>query len=198
MKATIAIVIVIVIVILIILISGCSTIGAYTESKLETQVSFYLKSAGSYRYLKTSTALKVAKTGLVSGNTLLYSANGNKPLSFAENKQNNVVFPLWVNESEVAEVEYAIDKYRQWQAQQTPVTYTQTQPVAEYVSQWMQGVTFKFGLINGENGQPYMRICYQFRELGRCTFTYLIDGQSLDFLSDDLQRLKQPFIIEES
>lgn len=181
----------IIIVILTILTASCSVIGAYTENPLDTQVNFYLQSTNGHAYLKKQTDLKMAKTGLVSGNTLIYSASGGSSKLLGNNKQRNVVYPLWINESEVVEVEYAIGKYRQWQKQTRPLSFTAVQPINQYVSKWMNGVTFKFGLLNDNEGKRFIQVCYEFTELSSCTFTYLIDEQNIDFLYDDLQAFKQ-------
>ena len=95
----------------------------------------------------------MAKTGLVSGNTLLYSVSGGNSALVGSNEQRNVVYPLWINESEIVEVEYAIGKYRQWQKQTRPIRFFKVQPINEYVSKWMNGVTFKFGLLNDNEGK---------------------------------------------
>jgi hypothetical protein len=173
------------------LLAGCSSMGAYTESQEDTQVSFSEYSKKSGNYLNHQANLKVAQTGLVSGNTLLYAAQGSSS-QFIANKDNiHVTYPLWINESEIDEVELAINKYRHWRAEFIPRHHSTIEPVNEYVSQWMQGVTFKFGLYNSERGDAFLSICYEFSELGVCTFTYMIDEQSVELLSDDLEKFKQ-------
>jgi len=171
--------------------TGCSSIGAYTEAYTETQVNFYDYSSSTGEYIKKQTSLKVAETGLVSGSTLLYSASGSNSLFNTDEVAHHVIYSLWINETEVDEVEFAIDKYRQWQEQIKPDNYSTTQPINEYVSQWMNGVTFKFSLINGKQGRPFLCVCYEFTELDSCIFTYMIDEQSVELLSEDLQKFKQ-------
>ncbi len=176
---------------LTLLTTSCSVVGAYTEAPLKTQVNFYLQTTDSDTYLKKQTDLKVAKTGLVSGNTLLYSVSGGNSALVGSNEQRNVVYPLWINESEIVEVEYAIGKYRQWQKQTRPISFFKVQPINEYVSKWMNGVTFKFGLLNDNEGKRFMQVCYEFTESSNCILTYLIDEQNIDFLYDDLQAFKR-------
>ncbi len=190
--------VIITIVMLTIITSGCSSIGAYSERPLDTRVSFLLQHTDTHNYQKKQTELKVAQTGLVAGSTLLYAASGTSPLLFDGHKHYDVVYPLWINESEVDEVEYAIDKYRQWQEQVVPKKFSKAQPINEYVSQWMNSVTFKFSLLSAKNGQPLLRVCYEFTDLGHCTFTYLLDSQSIEFLSDDLQVFKQHISVHDS
>ncbi|TWX63705.1 hypothetical protein ESZ36_21750 [Colwellia demingiae] len=172
-------------------LSSCGSIGGYTENHTETKVSFSEYSAHTNNYLNKQTRLKVAQTGLVSGSTLLYSAQGSSSPISTNNSSFNVTYPLWINESEVDDVEYAIDKYRQWQKQETPDKYLLTLPINEYVSEWMNGVTFKFGLYSTKQGRDFLSVCYEFSESGICTFTYMIDEQSVELLSNDLQKFKQ-------
>jgi len=179
------------------LLSGCGSIGAYTESHADTQVNFFEYSVNTDNYINKHTSLKIAETGLVSGSTLLYTANGSGSLLFDGHQQYNVIYPLWINESEVDDVEFAIEKYRYWQKQVNPEQYSSIKPLNEYVSQWMNGITFKFGLFNGKQGKPFMSVCYEFSKADSCTFTYMIDGESIELLSDDLDRFKQN-LIEES
>ena len=171
-------------------LSGCSSIGGYTESHAETKVSFSEYSPNTNNYLNKQTRLKVVQTGLVSGSTLLYSAQGSRSPINTEKSSFNVTYPLWINESEVDDVEYAIDKYRQWQKQESPDKYLLTRPINEYVSEWMNGVTFKFGLYSTKQGIGFLSVCYEFSESGTCTFTYMIDEQSVELLSTDLQKFK--------
>jgi len=179
------------IIIFVLFLTGCGSIGAYTETPANTQVNFFEYSTNTNGYVNKHTSLKIAETGLVSGSTLLYEASGSRSLIYDGQEQYNVVYPLWINESEVAEVEFAIEKYRCWQEQVNPEEYLSVQPINEYTSQWMNGITFKFGLFNGKQGKPFMSICYEFTEAGRCTFTYMIDGENIELLSDDLDKFKQ-------
>jgi len=173
------------------LLTGCGSIGAYSESQEDTKVSFSEYNAKTGNYLNQQAKLKVAQTGLVSGNTLLYAAQGSSS-QFNVNKDNiHVSYPLWINESEVDDVELAINKYRHWRAEVIPRNHSAIEPINEYVSEWMNGVTFKFGLYNSEQGRAFLSICYEFSELGGCTFTYMIDEQSVELLSDDLEKFKQ-------
>jgi len=172
-------------------LTGCGSIGAYTESKADTQVSFFEYSADTDGYINKSTSLRIAETGLVSGSTLLYATIGSSSLIYDGQQQYKVVYPLWINESEIDDVEFAIEKYRYWQEQVNPEQYSSIMPINEYVSEWMNGITFKFGLFNGKKGKPFMSVCYEFTETGRCTFTYMIDGQSIELLSDDLDKFKE-------
>lgn len=181
----------IVIIITVLSLTGCGSIGAYTESQASTEVSFTEYSKSTDNYLKKQTSLKVAETGLVSGNTLLYSAQGSYSLLNTSGGKFNVTYPLWINESEVDDVEFAISKYRLWQAQVEPDNYLIIKPVNEYVSEWMNGVTFKFGLYNSKQGKAFLSVCYEFSESGTCTFTYMIDKQNVELLSDDLDKFKQ-------
>lgn len=171
-------------------LAGCGSIGAYTESKEETQVIFSEFSTNTDNYLKKKASLKIGQTGLVSGSTLLYEAKGSSSKFNVGQGHFNVIYPLWINESEVDEVEFAINKYRHWQSQVKPNTYLTIEPVNEYVSEWMKGVTFKFGLYNTTQGVPFLSICYEFSESGTCTFTYMIDEKSVELLSDDLDKFK--------
>lgn len=180
----------IILIITAILLSGCSSIDAYTENHANTQVSFSKFSSTTDNHIKNDTRLKVVESGTVSGRTLLYSANG---ISSATNKggQNaSIVYPLWINESEVEDVEFAIEQYRQWRDRTSPDKYASIHPVNEYISEWMNGVTFKFGLINDKKGKAFLSVCYEFSELGRCTFTYMIDERSVELLADDLDKFK--------
>jgi len=121
----------------------------------------------------------------------LYAAQGSSS-RFNVNKDNfNVTYPLWINESEVDDVELAINKYRHWRAEVIPRNHSTIEPINEYVSEWMNGVTFKFGLYNSEQGEAFLSICYEFSKSGVCTFTYMIDEQSVELLSDDLNKFKQ-------
>ena len=121
----------------------------------------------------------------------MYAAQGSSS-GFSVNKDNfNVTYPLWINESEVDDVELAINRYRHWRAEFIPRNYSTIEPINEYVSQWMNGVTFKFGLYNNERGKAFLSICYEFSKSGVCTFTYMIDEQSVELLSDDLDKFKQ-------
>jgi len=173
------------------LLAGCGSIGAYTESQEDTKVSFSEYSEKSGNYLNQQANLKVAQTGLVSGNTLLYAAQSSSS-GFTANKDNiHVSYPLWINESEIDDVELAINKYRHWRAEVIPRNHSTIEPINEYVSEWMQGVTFKFGLYNSDRGKAFLSICYEFSELGVCTFTYMIDEQSVELLSDDLEKFKK-------
>ncbi|KGJ96435.1 hypothetical protein [Colwellia psychrerythraea] len=178
------------IVILALLLTGCGSIGAYTENLADTQVRFSEYSTNTDNHLKKKANLKVAQTGLVSGNTLLYSAEGNSLAFNSGQGSSTVIYPLWINESEVDEVEFAINKYRHWQAQTTPDSYLTIKPINEYVSEWMNGVTFKFGLYNSKQGKAFLSVCYEFSEVGSCTFTYMIDKKSVELLSDDLDKFK--------
>lgn len=181
----------IVIIIIALSLTGCGSIGAYTENQADTQVSFSEYSTHTNNYLNKQTHLKVAQTGLVSGSTLLYAAQGSRSLSNVVEGSTNVTYPLWINESEVDDVEFAIDKYRHWQEQNTSTNYLIVQPINEYVSEWMNGVTFKFGLYSTKQGKPFLSVCYEFSESGICTFTYMIDEHSVELLSEDLQKFKQ-------
>ena len=178
-------------IITILSLTGCGSIGTYTESHADTQVEFYEYSANTDHYLNQQASLKVAQTGLVSGSTLLYAAQGDSSVFNTGQLSSTVVYPLWINESEVDEVEFAINKYRHWQAQLMPENYLTIEPVNEYVSEWMNGVTFKFGLFNSKQGKPFLSVCYEFSEAGTCTFTYMIDEQSVELLSNDLHKFKQ-------
>jgi len=180
------------------LLTGCGSIGAYRESHENTKVSFSEFSAKTGSYLNHQANLKVAQTGLVSGNTLLYAAQGNSSQFYANKDNTHVTYPLWINESEIDDVERAINKYRLWRAEFIPRNYSTIEPINEYVSEWMQGVTFKFGLYNSEPGKAFLSICYEFSELGRCTFTYMIDEQSVELLSDDLEKFKQDLFDQKS
>ena len=174
------------IIITILSLTGCGSIGAYTESHADTQVEFYEYSANTDHYLNQQASLKVAQTGLVSGSTLLYAAQGDSSVFNTGQLSSTVVYPLWINESEV---ELAINKYRYWQAQLMPDNYLTIEPVNEYVSEWMNGVTFKFGLFNSKQGKPFLSVCYEFTEASTCT--YMIDEQSVELLSNDLHTFKQ-------
>jgi len=177
-------------IIITLFITGCGSIGAYSESQVDTQVSFYQYNSDVNKYLKKQTHLKVAQTGLVSGNTLLYEAQGHR--SQLNNGESNitVTYPLWINESEVDEVEFAINKYRHWQEKAKPEKHSSIEPINEYISEWMNGVTFKFGLFNGVQGRPYLSVCYEFSELGSCTLTYMIDEANVELLAKDLKQFK--------
>jgi uncharacterized protein YceK len=181
---------ILVILIIALSLTGCGSIGAYTENNAETQVNFSQYNVDTDSYVEKHANLKVVETGLVTGSTLLYSAQGNSAFFGNGHGNTNVTYPLWINESEVDDVEFAINKYRYWQDQDKPKEYTSIQPVNEYVSQWMNGVTFKFGLFNGKKGKAFLSICYEFSALGKCTFTYMIDEQSIELLSDDLEKFK--------
>ncbi len=172
------------------LLFGCGSIGEYTENSTKTQVNFYEYSSQSNNYLKKKTRLTVAQTGLVSGRTLLYAAQGESTDFIPGLNSSSVIYPLWINESEVDDVQLAIDEYRHWQEQVTPKNHLTVQPINEYVSQWMNGVTFKFGLYNTKQGKPFLSVCYEFTESGVCTFTFMIDGISVELLSDDLDKFK--------
>ncbi|WP_198559794.1 hypothetical protein [Colwellia sp. 12G3] len=63
------------------------------------------------------------------------------------------------------------------------------QHINEYVSEWMNGVTFKFGLYSTEQGKQFMSVCYEFNASGTCT--YLIDEQSVELLAEDLNKFKR-------
>ncbi len=171
-------------------LTGCGSIGAYTESQSNTQVSFSEYSTQTNNYLNKQTSLKVVQTGLVSGSTLLYEAQGSRSGFSVGDQGVNVTYPLWINEREVDDVEFAIDKYRHWRAEVIPRQFLTVQPINEYVSEWMNGVTFKFGLYNTKQGESYLSVCYEFTELGTCTFTYMIDEKSIELLSEDLQKFK--------
>ena len=172
------------------LLSGCGSIGAYTDAQAETKVNFSEYSKISNDYVPRKTHLKVAETGLVSGSTLLYSANGNSASFQQDLGSLNVTYPLWVNETEIDDVEFAIESFRKWQEQRHPQHYLGGHPVNEYVSEWMNGVTFKFGLFSDKQGTPFLSVCYEFTELDKCTFTYMIDEQSVELLSNDLNKFK--------
>ncbi len=172
-------------------LTGCGSIGAYTESHADTQVNFLEYSVSTDKYINKHTSLKIAETGLVSGSTLLYTANGSSSLVYDGQQKYNVVYPLWINKSEIDDVEFAIEKYRFWQEQVKPEQYSSINPVNEYISEWMNGITFKFGLFSGKQGKPFMSVCYGFTEAGSCTFTYMIDKQSVELLSDDLDKFKK-------
>ncbi len=172
-------------------LTGCGSIGAYTESKANTQVNFFEYSVSTDKYINKHTSLKIAETGLVSGRTLLYTANGSSSLVYDGQQQYNVVYPLWINESEIDEVEFVIESYRYWQEQANPEQYSSINPVNEYISEWMNGITFKFGLFSGKQGKPFMSVCYGFTEAGSCTFTYMIDEHNIELLSDDLDKFKK-------
>lgn len=181
----------VIITISILLLSGCGSIGAYTETDLDTQVSFSQYSVGTDTYVNKPANLKEAQTGLVSGNTLLYAAQGTMSFSNSDKSSFNITYPLWINESEIDDVEFAIDRYRQWQSQTTPDKYLFTQAVNEYVSEWMNGVTFKFGLYSTKQGKDFLSVCYEFSASGTCTFTYMIDAQNVELLAEDLGKFKQ-------
>lgn len=181
----------VIVIISILSLSGCGSIGAYTETDRDTQVNFSQYSIGTDSYVNKPANLKEAQTGLVSGNRLLYAAQGRMSFSNTDKSSFNITYPLWINESEIDDVEYAIDKYRQWQKQETPDKYLLTLPINEYVSEWMNGVTFKFGLYSTKKGRDFLSVCYEFSDLGTCTFTYMIDEQSVELLSDDLQKFKR-------
>mgnify|MGYP005990934371 CR=1 FL=1 len=172
------------------LLSGCGSIGPYIEAETETQVNFSEYSNLSDSYVKRRTNLKVAETGLVSGSTLLYSANGNSVSIQNDLGSLNVIYPLWVNETEIDDVEFAIESFRKWREQRKPQHYLNVHPINEYVSEWMNGVTFKFGLFSDNQGEPFLSVCYEFTELDACTFTYMIDKQSVELLSNDLDKFK--------
>lgn len=180
----------IVIITTVLSLTGCGSIGAYTESHSDTQVRFSEYSTNTNSYLNKKVSLKVAQTGLVSGSTLLYAAQVNSSVFNSGQDSAKVIYPLWINESEVDDVEFAISRYRDWQKQVKPDTYLAIEPVNEYVSEWMNGVTFKFGLYNSKQGRAFLSVCYEFSESGTCTFTYMIDGQSVELLSDDLEKFK--------
>ncbi|WP_019030013.1 hypothetical protein [Colwellia piezophila] len=175
----------------VLFLTGCGSIGAYTESQENTQVSFTEYSNKIEGYLNKKTSLKIAQTGLVTGSTLLYAAPGIGSRYSRYASGLNITYSLWINESEVDEVEFAIDKYRHWRAQVTPTNYLTIEPINEYVSEWMNGVTFKFGLYSNTQGVPFLCICYEFNESGICTVTYMIDEKNIEFLADDLQKFKQ-------
>ena len=180
----------IVIITTVLSLTGCGSIGAYTESHSDTQVRFSEYSTNTNSYLNKKVSLKVAQTGLVSGSTLLYAAQVNSSVFNSGQDSAKVIYPLWINESEVDDVEFAISRYRDWQKQVKTDTYLSIEPVNEYVSEWMNGVTFKFGLYNSKQGRAFLSVCYEFSESGTCTFTYMIDGQSVELLSDDLEKFK--------
>jgi len=180
------------------LLFGCGSIGEYTENSTKTQVNFYEYSSQSNNYLKKKTRLTVAQTGLVSGRTLLYAAQGESTDFIPGLNSSSVIYPLWINESEVDDVQLAIDEYRHWQEQVTPKNHLTVQPINEYVSQWMNGVTFKFGLYNTKQGKPFLSVCYEFTESGVCTFTFMIDGISVELLSDDLDKFKDNLLESET
>lgn len=171
-------------------LSGCGTIGAYTETDRDTQVKFLQYNVDTDSYVNKQAKLKEAQTGLVSGNTLLYAAQGTMSSSNTDKNSLHITYPLWINESEVDEVEFAIDRYRQWQSQTTPDEYLFTQAINEYVSEWMNGVTFKFGLYSTKQGQDFLSVCYEFSASGTCTFTYMIDAQNVELLAEDLDKFK--------
>jgi hypothetical protein len=175
----------------ILLLSGCGSIGAYTETDRDTQVSFSQYSVGTDTYVNKPANLKEAQTGLVSGNTLLYAAQGTMSFSNSDKSSFNITYPLWINESEIDDVEFAIDRYRQWQSQTTPDKYLFTQAINEYVSEWMNGVTFKFGLYSTKQGKDFLSVCYEFSASGTCTFTYMIDAQNVELLAEDLSKFKR-------
>jgi hypothetical protein len=170
--------------------TGCTSIGEYTESQIDTEVRFSQYSKDTNKYFKRKTHLVVAQTGLVTGSTLLYSAMGISSVFKYQQSSTNVSYPLWINESEVDEVEFAITQYRHWQDEHTPETYSAIEPVNSYVSEWMNGVTFKFGLFSNEQGKGFLSVCYEFSKLGQCTLTYMIDEQNVKLLSDDLEAFK--------
>lgn len=172
-------------------LSGCGTIGAYTETDRNTQVNFSQYNVDTDSYVNTQANLKEAQTGLVSGNTLLYAAQVTLPLSGTDKSSFNITYPLWINETEIDDIEFAIDRYRQWQSQSIPDKYLRTQAVNEYVSEWMNGVTFKFGLYSSKQGEDFLSVCYEFSASKTCTFTYMIDAQNVELLADDLQKFKQ-------
>lgn len=180
-----------IVIIFTVLLTGCGSIGAYTESQGNTQVSFTEFNNQTENYLNKQTSLKIAQTGLVTGSTLLYAAPGNSSLYGSYASGLDVTYSLWINESEVDDVEFAIDKYRHWRAQVTPTNYLTIEPINEYVSEWMNGVTFKFGLYSNIQGEPFLSVCYEFNESGTCTFTYMLDERNIEFLADDLQKFKQ-------
>jgi uncharacterized protein YceK len=171
-------------------LSGCGSIGAYTETDRDTQVNFSQYNVDTDSYVNKQANLKEAQTGLISGNTLLYAAQGTMSSSDADKSSLHIIYPLWINESEVDEVEFAIDRYRQWQSQTTPDKYLFTQAINEYVSEWMNGVTFKFGLYSTKQGQDFLSVCYEFSASGTCTFTYMIDAQNVELLAEDLDKFK--------
>lgn len=171
-------------------LSGCGSIGAYTETDRDTQVKFLQYNVDTDSYVNKQAKLKEAQTGLVSGNTLLYAAQGTMSSSNTDKNSSHITYPLWINESEVDEVEFAIDRYRQWQSQTTPDEYLFTQAINEYVSEWMNGVTFKFGLYSTKQGQDFLSVCYEFSASGTCTFTYMIDAQNVELLAEDLDKFK--------
>jgi hypothetical protein len=171
-------------------LSGCGSIGAYTETDRDTQVKFLQYNVDTDSYVNKQAKLKEAQTGLVSGNTLLYAAQGTMSSSNTDKNSLHITYPLWINESEVDEVEFAIDRYRQWQSQTTPDEYLFTQAINEYVSEWMNGVTFKFGLYSTKQGQDFLSVCYEFSASGTCTFTYMIDAQNVELLAEDLDKFK--------
>ncbi len=181
----------VIITISILLLSGCGSIGAYTETDRDTQVSFSQYSVGTDTYVNKPANLKEAQTGLVSGNTLLYAAQGTMSFSNSDKSSFNITYPLWINESEIDDVEFAIDRYRQWQSQTTPDKYLFTQAINEYVSEWMNGVTFKFGLYSTKQGKDFLSVCYEFSASGTCTFTYMIDAQNVELLAEDLSKFKR-------
>ena len=181
----------IIITISVLSLSGCGSIGAYTEKELETQVSFSQYNVDTDSYVSKQTSLKEAQTGLVSGKTLLYAAQGAISFSNADKSDLYITYPLWINESEIDEVEFAIDKYRQWQMKTIPDNYTFTQGVSEYVSEWMNGVTFRFGLHSTKHGNDFLSVCYEFSDSGTCTVTYMIDAHNVELLAKDLQKFKQ-------
>jgi hypothetical protein len=180
----------IIITITLLSLSGCGSIGAYTETDRDTQVNFSQYNVDSASYVNKQANLKEAQTGLISGSTLLYAAQGTMLSSNADKSSLHITYPLWINESEVDEVEFAIDKYRQWQSQTSPDKYLFTQAINEYVSEWMNGVTFKFGLYSTKQGQDFLSVCYEFSASGTCTFTYMIDAQNVEHLAEDLDKFK--------
>ena len=169
-------------------LTGCGSIGGYTESHADTQVGFSEYSANTDHYLNQQVSLKVAQTALFSGSTLMDTAKCDSSVFNTGQLSSTVVYPLWINESEVDEVELAINKYRHWQAQLVPDNYLTIEPVNEYVSEWMNGITFKFGLFNSKQGKAFLNVCYEFSEVG--TFTYMIDEQSVELLSKGLAKFK--------
>jgi hypothetical protein len=172
------------------LLSGCGSIGAYTESNTDTKVNFFEYNSKTDDFINKKASLKVVETGLVSGRTLLYSANGSNSFFYKGKKNHHVTYSLWINESEVDDVEFAIEKYRFWQDQANPKQYLAVKPINEYVSEWMNGITFKFGLFSSKQGESFMSICYEFNVEGSCTFTYMIDEKNVELLANDLDKFK--------
>lgn len=73
--------------------------------------------------------MRISETDLVSGSTLLYTASGSSSLVYDGQEHYNVVYPLWINESEVGEV--VIEKYRFWQEQVKPEQYEPIKSINE-------------------------------------------------------------------